>query len=124
MTLDTALGILNLALALAGLKIDRPRLRSLLFACLIFLAVLMVANGIVHNRRLRVVQTRIVSLVSKRNLSEEDIYAEIQLKDRALVREALSKCLDNGTINFQMEELLKEDGTRTKVDLYSSYVSQ
>jgi len=108
-------------LSVVGLVATKRPNRALLwflFTLLILATGAIAVRRIVYRRTVRATQPEIVKVVTPGPNSIDDIYEDLRPEHRPLVNEALSRCLEDGTVEQMLRELRMDNGRYTKVRLY------
>ena len=127
MTLDTVLNLLGLALSLGGLLAARltRQVALAIFAC--FLIVTTGATSwlaLQHEREISRVETELRARLSHNRWTVERIYSEMHDPDYKVVREALSRAIEDGTVKDQPTECIVNDGSVLSTRVYFNTETQ
>jgi len=126
-TIDTVLNLLGLALSLGGLLAARLT-RQVILA--IFACSLVVTTGVAswlaleHQHEVSRVETELLARLSHNRWTIDRIYSEMREPDSKLLREAISRAIEDGTINDQLTECTVNDGSVLSTRVYFSTAAQ
>lgn len=121
MSIDAVLNIIGLVISIGGLlaaKLDKQAVLN------IFLAALVITTGVVlylnfHRvSELSKTEERIKQKLAHNRWTAERISDELQIDDKRLVRDALWRATDTGTLDEQRTECTSNDGTVLSTRVY------
>jgi hypothetical protein len=120
-TIDTVLNLLGLAISLGGLVAARLTRQAILA---IFACSLVVTTGVAswlaleHERSVSRVETEFKARLSNNRWTLDQIYREMRDPDPKLLREALARAIEDGTVNDQLTECTVNDGSVLSTRVY------
>jgi hypothetical protein len=126
-TIDTVLNLLGLAISLVGLLAARLT-RQVILA--IIACSLVVTTGVSswikleHAREVSRVETELVARLSHNRWTVDRIYSEMPEPDYKVLREALSRAIEDGTVKDQATECIVNDGSVLSTRVYFNTTAQ
>lgn len=127
MTLDTVLNLLGLALSLGGLlaaRLTRQVALAILACSLIVTTGAASWLALQHEREISRVETELVGRLSHNRWTLERIFSEMHDPDYKVVREALSRAIEDGTVKDQPTECIVNDGSVLSTRVYFNTETQ
>ena len=127
MTIDTVLNLLGLALSLGGLlaaRLTRQVALAILACSLIVTTGAASWLALQHEREVSRVETELRARISHNRWTVERIYSEIHDRDNKVVREALSRAIEDGTVKDQPTECIVNDGSVLSTRVYFNTETQ
>jgi hypothetical protein len=118
-------GIASIAATLAGMigiwRKDPSQRRSVIITFLLLVALIgtsdITAGILVYERAVKKLQADIPKILVQQARSAEDIREELSV-DPSLVDKALSRCLEEGTVEQKTSPVVMSDNTSVRVRLY------
>lgn len=114
MSYDAVLNLLGFIISLAGLIIAKPNRRVLtlsLFGAVAATALVALFVDIQRSAELDRVEERIKQKLKNNRWTAERITAEIRTEDKKIIRDALNRAADAGSIGDGSTECISNDGT-------------
>lgn len=125
--IDTVLNLLGLVISLGGLLVARLTRQAILatFACsLVFTTGVASWLALEHERSVSRVETELRARLSHNRWTLDRIYVEMREPDPKLLREALSRAIEDGTVNDQLTECTVNDGSVLSTRVYFNTATQ
>jgi hypothetical protein len=126
-TIDTVLNLLGLALSLGGLlaaRLTRQKIFTIIACALVVTTGVGSWLELKHEREVSRVETEFVARLSNNRWTLERISSEMHEPDPKLLREALSRALEDGTVNDQLTECTVNDGSVLSTRVYFNTAAQ
>jgi hypothetical protein len=126
-TVYTVLNLLGLVLSLGGLLTARLTRQVTLAIIACFLIVTTGAASwlaLQHEREVSQVETELVARLSHNRWTLERIYSEMHDPDYKVVREALSRAIEDGSVKDQPTECIVNDGSVLSTRVYFNTETQ
>jgi len=126
-TIDTVLNLVGLAISLVGLVAARLTRQAVLA---IFACCLVVTTGVAswlelkHEHEVSQVETELKARLSRNRWTLDRLYSEMREPDSKLLHEALSRAIEDGTVNDQLTECTVNDGSVLSTRVYFSTAAQ
>jgi len=120
-TIDIALNLLGLLISIVGLfvaKLTKPVVLTVVVCSLIVTTGIASWLALDHQHKISKTETELEARLSHNRWTLEQIYSEMGQPDYKIIREALERAVEDGTIKDQPTECIINDGSVLSTRVY------